>query len=171
MTSGPSSGLLTASASVGEGNTADVTVKFASPETIGGTPTVTLSNGTVCPYSKGSGTANIVFHCTVGSGQNTPVGLSASNPGMYGTYLATAATKTLQLNGGSIVDGACEDCGRVPAGENLIGVEAPAATAPTRSTSSRRTRPRGTTSSSIKVTVAVGQGAAKRIPATRGSSS
>jgi hypothetical protein len=24
---------------------------------------------------------------------------------MYGTYLATAATKTLQLNGGSIVDG------------------------------------------------------------------
>jgi serine/threonine-protein kinase PknG len=73
--------------------------------------------------------------------------------------------------GGSIVDGACEDCGRVPAGENLIGVEAPASTAPTRSSSSRRTRPRGTTSSSIKVTVAVGQGAAKRVPATRGSTS
>jgi serine/threonine-protein kinase PknG len=73
--------------------------------------------------------------------------------------------------GGSIVDGACEDCGRVPAGENLIGVEAPAATTPTRSSSSRRTRPRGTTSSSIKVTVAVGQGAAKRVPATRGSTS
>ena len=73
--------------------------------------------------------------------------------------------------GGSIVDGACEDCGRVPAGENLIGVDAPAATAPTRSSSSRRTRPRGTTSSSIKVTVAVGQGAAKRVPATRGSTS
>src|SRR5271168_3757698 len=73
--------------------------------------------------------------------------------------------------GGSIVDGACEDCGRVPAGENLIGVEAPAATAPTRSSSSRRTRPRGTTSSSIRVTVAVGQAAAKRVPATRGSTS
>jgi hypothetical protein len=105
VTVSPSSGLLTASASVGEGNTAKVTVKFSSPETISGTPTVTLSNGTVCPYATGSGTANIVFHCTVGSGQNTPVGLSASNPGMYGTYLATAATKTLQLNGGSIVDG------------------------------------------------------------------
>jgi hypothetical protein len=87
-----------------------VTVAFSSQETISGTPTVTLSNGTVCNYSAGSGTENIVFHCTVEAGQNTPVGLSASNPGMYGTYLATAATKTLQLNGGSIVDG-----GGVPA--------------------------------------------------------
>jgi serine/threonine-protein kinase PknG len=70
--------------------------------------------------------------------------------------------------GGPIVDGACEDCGRVPAGQNLIGDEAPAAT---RSSGSRRTKSRGTTSSSIRVTVAVGQGAAKRVPATRGSTS
>jgi serine/threonine-protein kinase PknG len=72
--------------------------------------------------------------------------------------------------GGAIVDGACEDCGRVPAGQNLIGAEAPAAVMATRP-STRRTKSRGTTSSSIRVTVAVGQGAAKRVPATRGSTS
>ena len=73
--------------------------------------------------------------------------------------------------GGNIVDGACEDCGRVPAGKNLIGPDAGPSTAPTRSSSSRRAGARTTTSSSIRVTVALGQGAAKRVPATRGSTS
>jgi serine/threonine-protein kinase PknG len=73
--------------------------------------------------------------------------------------------------GGSIVDGACEDCGRVPAGQNLLGADAPASTTPTRSSSSRRTKSGRVTSSSIKVTVALGAGAAKRAPATRGSTS
>jgi serine/threonine-protein kinase PknG len=69
---------------------------------------------------------------------------------------------------GAIVDGACEDCGRVPAGLNLIGPDAPAATTATRS-SLRRASTRATSNSTIRVTVAVGQSAARRVPATRSS--
>jgi serine/threonine-protein kinase PknG len=76
-------------------------------------------------------------------------------------------TSKCESCGGAVVDGACEDCGRVPAGQNLIGADAPAATR----SNTRRTKSRGTTSSSVRVTVAVGQGAAKRVPATKGSTS
>ena len=55
--------------------------------------------------------------------------------------------------GGKVVEGACEDCGRVPSGGDLIGVQPSAGM--TRSSSSRRTSGR-TVASSIKVTVASG---------------
>jgi serine/threonine-protein kinase PknG len=70
--------------------------------------------------------------------------------------------------GGPIVDGACEDCGRVPAGTDLIGSGGAASSS--RSSSSRRSG-RSTASSSIKVTVAIGSGAVARVHTTRGSTS
>lgn len=97
-----STGLFTTSGSVGAGNTATVTVTFSQPQTVqiaGGTPTVTLATGTVCPWVGGSGTANITFGCTFTSGQNTPLNT-------WQTWLTMATSNAVQLNGGSITNGA-----------------------------------------------------------------
>jgi serine/threonine-protein kinase PknG len=71
--------------------------------------------------------------------------------------------------GGPVVDGACEDCGRVPAGTDLIGSGGAASSS--RSSRSRRNGGRTMASSSIKVTVAIGTGAAARVHVTHGSTS
>lgn len=99
----PSSGLLTQSGAIGAGNTATVTVKFSIAETVSATapnvPTVTLTNGTVCPYSSGSTTFNINFGCTILAGQDTPW------TGPLTLFLGTASSGAIALNGGSINNG------------------------------------------------------------------
>ncbi len=98
----PSSGLFTVSGSVGGGNTAIVTCTFSGPESVNATapnvPTITLSVGTVCPYSSGSTTMNISFSCTFISGQNTFL----QNESIW---LRTASSNAILLNGGSINNG------------------------------------------------------------------
>ena len=58
--------------------------------TTGGTPTLTLNDGSTATYSGGSGTTALTFSYTVGAGQNT----------------AALAATALNLNGGTIKDGA-----------------------------------------------------------------
>jgi hypothetical protein len=101
----PSTGLLTQSGSIGAGNTAIVTVTFSTPESVNSiapnVPTITLGNQgtpTVCSYSSGSTTTHISFACTFTSGTDTPI--AAAN-----TYLTTATSGAIQLNGGSISNG------------------------------------------------------------------
>jgi serine/threonine-protein kinase PknG len=71
--------------------------------------------------------------------------------------------------GGRIVDGACEDCGKVPAGGDLLGAGPVTVSTVTRSSTARRTTSR-TVASTIKISVAVG-GASARVAGTRGSTS
>lgn len=97
----PNSGLFTVSGAVGAGNTAVVTVNFSGPESVvtsGGTPTITLSTGTVCPYSGGAPGTNLTFNCTFISGQNTPLNT-------WQVRLTTLASGAIQLNGGQIANG------------------------------------------------------------------
>ena len=58
--------------------------------TTGGTPTLTLNDGGTATYSGGSGTTALTFSYTVGAGQNT----------------AALAATAVNLNGGTIKDGA-----------------------------------------------------------------
>ena len=58
--------------------------------TTGGSPTLTLNDGGTATYTGGSGTSALTFSYTVGAGQNT----------------AALAATTVNLNGGTIKDGA-----------------------------------------------------------------
>lgn len=72
--------------------------------------------------------------------------------------------------GGAIVDGACEDCGKVPVGGDLLG-SGPVTVSPlTRSSAARRTSSR-TVASTIKISVASAGRAQARVAGSRGSTS
>lgn len=102
----PSSGLLIT------GSTPIVAVTFSTPQSVvtsPGNPSITLTNGTVCPYASGSTTSTLNFGCTILAGQDTPIAANsvASVALSIGanTYLGTAASGAIQLNGGQIANG------------------------------------------------------------------
>ena len=66
------------------------TTEAVTVNTTGGTPTLTLNDGSTATYSGGSGTTALTFSYTVGAGQNT----------------AALAATAVNLNGGTIQDGA-----------------------------------------------------------------
>ena len=83
----PSSGDLDA------GNTVTLTLAMSEAVTVntsGGTPTLTLNDGTTAIYTSGSGTNALTFTYAVAAGQNT----------------AALAATAVNLNGGTIADGA-----------------------------------------------------------------
>lgn len=106
VTISPSTGLLTSSGSSGAGNTATVTLHFAGAAgsvAVTGTPTITLTNGTVCSYSSGTGTLALAFACSITAGQNTPTALSSTNPGGYATFINTNASGAVALPSATII--------------------------------------------------------------------
>ena len=66
------------------------TTEAVTVNTTGGTPTLTLNDGSTATYSGGSGTTALTFSYTVGAGQN----------------IAALAATAVNLNGGTIKDGA-----------------------------------------------------------------
>ena len=66
------------------------TTEAVTVNTTGGTPTLTLNDGSTATYSGGSGTTALTFSYTVGAGQN----------------IAALAATAVNLNGGTIQDGA-----------------------------------------------------------------
>ena len=83
----------------GPGTVVAFTVNFTEAVTVnttGGTPTLTLSNGSIATYVSGSGSTGLVFNYTVG----------ATGSGQDAADLATAATNALLLNGATIKDAA-----------------------------------------------------------------
>ena len=85
LTESPSSGDLNA------GKTVTLTLNFSEAVTVaGGTPTLTLNDGGTATYTSGSGTSALTFSYTVAAGQNT----------------AALAATAINLNGGTIKDGA-----------------------------------------------------------------
>ena len=66
------------------------TSEAVTVNTTGGTPTLTLNDGSTATYSGGSGTTALTFSYTVGAGQN----------------IAALAATAVNLNGGTIQDGA-----------------------------------------------------------------
>ena len=66
------------------------TTEAVTVNTTGGTPTLTLNDGSTATYSGGSGTTALTFSYTVGAGQN----------------IAALAASAVNLNGGTIQDGA-----------------------------------------------------------------
>jgi cyclophilin family peptidyl-prolyl cis-trans isomerase len=75
------------------GTTIPITVTFGEAVTVTGTPQLTLNDGAVANYVRGSGTASLTFNYDVAAGQNT-------------ADLDYASTAALTLNGGSIQDAA-----------------------------------------------------------------
>jgi hypothetical protein len=82
-----------ASGSYGAGTVVPVTVTFSEPVTVTGAPKLALNvgAGVFATYSSGSGTNTLTFNYTVAAGQNV-------------ADLDYAATTSLTLNGGTIVD-------------------------------------------------------------------
>ncbi len=64
----------TANGSYGEGSTISITVSFSTAvevNTTGGIPTLALSSGGTATYFSGGGSNTLVFHYTVGAGENS----------------------------------------------------------------------------------------------------
>lgn len=106
VTISPATGLLTTSSSSGAGNTAVVSVAFSLTPTVTGTPTYTLTDGTVCPYAAIVG-LKVTFNCswsgdTAGT-HSTPISASAANP-TGNTYLGSAASGAIALPGGATIN-------------------------------------------------------------------
>lgn len=75
------------------GEVIDITVQFSETVTVTGTPQLALNTGATINYLSGSGSNTLTFRYTVGSSQNT-------------SDLDYAATTSLTLNSGTIVDAA-----------------------------------------------------------------
>ncbi len=86
-----------ANSGFGASRTVSITVTFASPVNVTGTPQLSLNNGGTAFYAAGSGTATLTFVYSVAAGQDT-------------SPLDYASTNALSLNGGTI-----EDATAVPA--------------------------------------------------------
>ena len=84
-----------------------ITCTFDEAVTVTGTPQITLSNADVVDYASGSGSANLVFTYTVGSGDTDSSDLSVSS---------------IAANGGTIQDDADNDFGTSITGGDLGSV-------------------------------------------------
>src|SRR5262249_34778946 len=83
-------GITNGSGTVGVGSVVTFTVSMSEAVKVTGTPTLALSDGGSATYSGGSGSSSLTFSHTVAAGQNT----------------SDLSVSSLNLNGGSIVDGA-----------------------------------------------------------------
>jgi hypothetical protein len=90
------------SGDLGAGNTVTFTLTMSEVVTVSGTPTLELNDGGIATYVSGSGTDALTFSYTVVTGHN----------------IANLAATTLDLNSGTIIDGA----GNVAASQSLSGV-------------------------------------------------
>jgi hypothetical protein len=87
------SGITSGTGAVGVGGVGTLTVNFSENvivTTTGGTPSLTLNDGGTATYTGGTGTSALTFSYTVAAGQNTP----------------DLTVTALNLNGGTIADGA-----------------------------------------------------------------
>ncbi|HIK13203.1 MAG TPA: DUF4347 domain-containing protein [Oscillatoriaceae cyanobacterium M33_DOE_052] len=78
------------------GSLIPITIAFSEPVTVTGTPTLTLNTGRTIIYTSGSGTNTLTFNYTVGTSENS-------------SDLDYTSTTALNLNGGTIKDGATND--------------------------------------------------------------
>src|SRR6266404_2119328 len=83
-------GITAGSGILNAGKVVTLTVNTSEAVTVTGTPTLTLNDGGTATYSGGSGSSTLTFSYTVSAGQNT----------------SDLVVSSLNLNGGSIVDGA-----------------------------------------------------------------
>jgi Ca2+-binding RTX toxin-like protein len=121
-------GITSGSGTVGVGTVVTLTVNFDESvvvTTTGGTPTLTLNDGGTATYASGSGTNALAFNYTVAAGQNTP----------------DLTITALNLNGGTIMDGAgntavVSGAATNPAGTLQIDTSAPTVSSVTTSPAS-----------------------------------